>query len=132
MPTKGKDGFYHSKVVPAPGVKPIYFRAKTLREFNEKRQQIIDEYVSGEKKKDMTFVEVVREWWDVVRSPRIRRASTRAVYRTALSHILPAFPESKLARAVRYSDLQKCLDTMQGYSYNSADIVRRALIEVCD
>ncbi|MBQ9197027.1 MAG: site-specific integrase [Clostridia bacterium] len=116
MPTKGKDGFYHSKVVPAPGVKPVYFRARTLREFNEKRQSIIEQYRTGRNPKDMTFVALAEEWFTVVKSPRVKPSTAINLRLFLKNHILPAFPPQQLARAVRYADLQRCVDLLEGYS----------------
>lgn len=41
MPKKQKDGRYRAKVTPAPGEKPVYVSARTLRELNEKKQYVL-------------------------------------------------------------------------------------------
>ena len=131
MPTKGKDGFYHSKVVPAPGVKPVYFRARTLREFNQRRQQIIQDYRTGRSGKNMAFVDLALEWWNVIRLPGVK-ASTAATQRSYLKvHILDVFPPQQLARAVRYKDLQQCVDRMAGMSKSYVNQIIGMLKGIC-
>lgn len=134
MPKKGTDGKYHSKVVPAKGAKPIYFSAKTLKEFNEKRQQIIDEYRSGglsSKKKTITFSEFTKEWWETIKSPRITKHSTRGQYETCLKLRVYPFFNKKAVQAVTYSDLQKCVDQTRGKSKSTAKAVMTILRQVC-
>ena len=116
MPTKGKDGYYHSKVVPAKGVKPVYFRARTLREFNQKRQAIIEQYRTGRDTHDMPFVDLAQEWFDVVKVKRVKASTAISLRLFLKNHILPSFPPQQLARAVRYADLQRCVDLLDGYS----------------
>lgn len=95
------------------GAKPIYFSASTLSEFKAKREQIIQEYVTGKSKQDITFVELLNEWWTTVKLPRIKADSTRHTLESAFrNHVIPMFHPSKLARAIRYKDLQKCLDAV--------------------
>lgn len=131
MPTKGKDGYYHSKVTPAKGVKPVYFRAKTLREFNQERQRIIEEYRTGRQGRNMTFVDLAEEWWTLVKAPRLR-SSSASVLRSALKvHILQYFSPSQLARAIRYKDLQQCVDAMQGMARYTVSNVICLLKGIC-
>jgi len=132
MPTKGKDGYYHSKVTPAKGVKPVYFRARTLREFNEQRQRIIEEYRTGRQGRNLTFLDLAEEWWKVVKSPRLRPSSA-SVLRAALNaHVLRFFPPSQLARAIRYRDLQSCVDAMQGMARDTVSRVMGLLHGICE
>lgn len=114
MPTKGKDGKYHSKVVPAPGVKPIYFEAASLKEFNAKREKILREYVEGRQTRDVAFVAMIDEWYEVVKKPRIRTESTRHNYNSLIRRVRGAFSPSLLCRAVRYPQLQRYADTLAG------------------
>lgn len=131
MPTKGKDGYYHSKVTPAKGVKPVYFRARTLREFNEQRQRIIEEYRTGRQSREMTFLDLAEEWWTVVKRPRLR-ASSASVLRPALNaNVLRYFSPSILARAIRYKDLQACVDAMQGKAQGTISNVIGLLQGIC-
>lgn len=131
MPTKGKDGFYHSKVTPAKGVKPVYFRARTLREFNQERQRIIEEYRTGRNARSVTFIELAEEWWQVVKLPR-QKASSAAMLRACLNtHILSWFPPQQLARAIRYKDLQACVDSMRGYAESTVSRVIGMLRGIC-
>ena len=134
MPKKGADGKYHSKVIPAKGAKPIYFSAKTLREFREKRQQIIDEYRNGvidNKKKQITFSEFTKEWWKTIKSPRIVKYNTRIRYESCLRNQIYPFFEKKAVQAVSYSDLQKCLDQTKGMSDSTAKSTLSILRQIC-
>lgn len=132
MPTRGKDGKYHSKVTPMKGAKPIYFSASTLKEFNEKRQRIIREFVEGKAKEDITFVNLLNEWWTTVKEPRIERESTRyTLANTFKNHVLPAFHPSKLARAIGYADLQACVDATRGAAKSTAERTMRCLRGAC-
>jgi integrase len=133
MPKKGADGYYHSKVVPGPGAKPVYFRAKTLREFNSKRQEIIEKYRTGSEGREMPFVDLIREWWEVVKKPRIKEPGTMRVYDSLVRlHIIPAFSPSLMARAVSFKDLQTALDKMAGMSACRINHVRSVLVWICD
>jgi len=116
MPSKGKDGYYHSKVVPAPGVKPVYFRARTLREFNQKREEIIETYRTGRSARSITFADLATEWLNTVKLPSVKPSTAANLRLFFKNHILPAFPPQQLARAVRYKDLQSCVDRLAGYS----------------
>ena len=55
MPKKQKDGRYRAKVTPAPGEKPVYVSARTLRELNEKKQYVLTHYRDGLKPRDITL-----------------------------------------------------------------------------
>lgn len=131
MPTKGKDGYYHSKVVPAPGVKPVYFRARTLREFNETRQRIIEDYRTGRSARSVAFVDLAEEWWRVVKALRLRPASVHSQRSILKVHILSFFPPQQLARAIRYKDLQSCVDAMQGMARDTIAHVISMLKGIC-
>ena len=80
MPKKQKDGRYRAKVTPAPGEKPVYVSARTLRELNEKKQYVLTHYRDGLKPRDITFQALVVEWFEVIKRPRIRSRSTLQNY----------------------------------------------------
>lgn len=131
MPTKGKDGKYHSKVTPAPGVKPVYFESASLKEFNAKREQIIRDYVEGRSVRDAAFVDMIDEWFRVVKMPRIRSASTRKRYETLLRRVKAGFPRSSLCRAIRYPQLQQYLDSLRGECDDTVSKIKTILSSVC-
>lgn len=131
MPTKGKDGYYHSKVTPAKGVKPVYFRARTLREFNEQRQRIIEEYRTGRQGRNMTFLDLAQEYWTVVKAPGLRPSSASVIHGAFNAHVLRHFSPSILARAIRYKDLQQCVDAMQGMAASTVSRVIGLLQGIC-
>lgn len=131
MPKKGKDGYYHSKVTPAKGVKPVYFRARTLREFNQERQRIIEEYRTGRQGRDLSFVDLAEEWFRVVKVPRLRPSSVSCLRGRLNAHIIRYFPPQQLARAIRYRDLQSCVDSMRGMSRHTVSSVIGLLKGIC-
>lgn len=131
MPRKGKDGKYHSKVTPAPGVKPIYFEARTLREFYERREQIVRDYVTGKSVHDAAFVDMIDEWYRVVKEPRIRTESTRSRYVTILRRLRAGFSPSLLCRAVRYPELQTFVDSAAGECKDTISKLIGTLNAVC-
>lgn len=131
MPKKGKDGYYHSKVVPAPGAKPIYYRAKTLAEFKRLREQIIEDYKTGRSRDNPVFWDIVQEWYKVVKEPRIRSAGTRMYYTHAISILGKVLDHSICCRAVRYSTLQAVYDTFAGKNLTLVHSVRAVLRAAC-
>ena len=129
MPKKQKDGRYRAKVTPAPGEKPVYVSARTLRELNEKKQYVLTHYRDGLKPRDITFHDLVVEWFEVIKRPRIRSRSTLQNYRNIINaHVLPYFPPQQLLRAVRRADLQRCLDACAGMSSIIGSLTRSVLV----
>ena len=129
MPKKQKDGRYRAKVTPAPGEKPVYVSARTLRELNEKKQYVLTHYRDGLKPRDITFQALVVEWFEVIKRPRIRSRSTLQNYRNIINaHVLPYFPPQQLLRAVRRADLQRCLDACAGMSSIIGSLTRSVLV----
>ncbi len=76
---------------------PIYVSARTLRELNEKKQYVLTHYRDGLKPRDITFHDLVVEWFEVIKRPRIRSRSTLQNYRNIINaHVLPYFPPQQL------------------------------------
>lgn len=132
MPRKQKNGYYVSSVTPAPGVKPIWYRAKTLAGFRAERERIIAEYKTGRPIQEATFLSMMDQWYEKIKLPRVRSASSRARYETMRNRLYRVIPESKLARAMRYSDLQAIVDTFAGECQDTIDKVVTILRSVCD
>lgn len=128
MPKKQADGRYRAKVTIAPGEKPVYVSARTLRELNEKKQYVIEHYRDGLRPRDITFHALIIEWFDAFKRPRIKSPSTLRNYQNAINlHLLPYFPEQQLLRAVRRADLQHCLDACAGMSSIVGSLVKSVL-----
>lgn len=124
MPKKQKDGRYRTKIVVVPGERPVWVSGKTLREFEENKRLVRERYIDGIRPRDVTFHAVVREWFNTVKAPKIKRNSTLVNYQNAINvHLLPYFPEKQMLRAVRRADLQACLDKMKGMSSTPAILV---------
>lgn len=131
MPTKGKDGFYHSKVVPAPGVKPVYFRAKTLAEFKRMREQIIEDYRTGKSNDNPAFWDIINEWYDVVKKPRINSAASRIYYDSIIRDLGKVVDHSITCRAIRYTHLQQIYDHYAGKNLTRVHGIKTVLRNAC-
>lgn len=116
MPKKQKDNRYRAKVT-IPGVGPVYVSAKTVRELEEKKQAVRARLTDNSRRLNITFHQLVIEWWTAFKQPRIKSQSTENNYRCVINcHVLPFFPEKQLLRAVQRKDLQTCLDACAGKS----------------
>ena len=126
------DKRYRAKVV-IPGLdKPVWVSAKTKRELEDEKRRIKEEYVNGPRREDMPFVDLIREWWDVVKKPGIRSSGTLHEWETVMRrYVYPAFPPKKLSRSVTRKDLQACLSSVEGKSTNYIVIVKSCLQNVC-
>lgn len=107
--------------VKIPGVdKPIWVSAFTRSELEEKKRIVRETYIDGVKPREMTFHQVVIEWFETIKKPRIKKDGTLNNYRGVINkHILPYFPEEKLCRAVRRAELQTCVDRLKGMNANT-------------
>ena len=107
--------------VKIPGVeKPIWVSAFTRSELEEKKRIVRETYIDGVKPREMTFHQVVIEWFETIKKPRIKKDGTLNNYRGVINkHILPYFPEEKLCRAVRRVELQTCVDRLKGMNANT-------------
>lgn len=107
--------------VKIPGVeKPIWVSAFTRSELEEKKRIVRETYIDGIKPREMTFHQVVIEWFETIKKPRIKKDGTLNNYRGVINkHILPYFPEEKLCRAVRRAELQTCVDRLKGMNANT-------------
>ena len=131
MPKKGKDGYYHSKVVPAPGVKPVYFRAKTLAEFKRLREQIIEDYRTGRSRDNPAFWDVLKEWYEVVKKPRIKATATRKQYESILRDLDKVIDHSITCNAIRYTHLQQIYDHYAGQNLTKVLAIKYFLRSAC-
>lgn len=131
MPSKQADGRYRTKVVVAPGEKPVWISARTRRELEEKKRLVRETYIGGAKPRAVTFHALVIEWFTAIKKPRIKRHGTLVNYENAINlHLLPFFPEQQLITAVRRADLQRCLDACAGMSSTPAVLVHSVMRKV--
>lgn len=126
------DKRYRAKVT-VPGIdKPVYISAKTRRELEQKKKDVLDEYVHGVKVQDKPFVDMIIEWFTVVKKPKIKRNSTLNSWRSTINcHVLPCFSDRKLTSAVTRQDLQACLDKLAGFSASIITAAYSALKQTC-
>lgn len=117
---KQKSGLYRTKIKigTKPDGKPLYkwlsstTRAGLEEEKRRARAYYIDGTASAE---DQLFGAYAKEWFEVVKLPRIS-ASTAANYRTVLNRVLlPALGDRQL-RAIRPMDLQRIVNDLEGQS----------------
>lgn len=67
--------------------------------------------VTGEKPKEYTFHQLVREWWNDIKMPSLDRTGTVKAYESIVNKwLLKRTSPLQMAQAVRRSDLQKILD----------------------
>lgn len=115
--------------VTIPGVeKPVWVDGYSQAELNRNKEKVKQQYIDGIKMRDITFHDLVIEWFTLYKKPNIKAKSTLNNWTNAINrHLLPYFPEKQLARAVRRSDLQACIDQTKGMSYIVTDLVCSAI-----
>lgn len=127
MPKKQKDGRYRGKVT-VPGVGAVYVSGRTTRELEQAKKAARERLLGGHLKDTVTFRQLVINWWNEFKLPRVKTTSTRNNYRTAINrYVLPFFPEKQLLRAVQRKDLQACLDACAGKSAGTIENVAAVL-----
>ena len=131
MAKKQKSGLYRTKIkigVDAEGKDVLkYISAKTKRELEQRRQEVMDYYIYGTGlSADRLFGEYAVEWYRVRKAPTISPAS-RESYRTALNkEILPVFGNRNL-RAIRPIELQEFMYKFAGCSQTKITIIYATL-----
>ena len=129
---KQKDGRYRKKIT-IPGVGVKYASGTTRRELEENARRIREKFIDGIDPRSVTFQELILEWFNVIKRPRIKTAATLRNYQNAINvHIMPFFPEMQLLRAVRRADLQACLDACTGMNETTIRLVRAVLIHAME
>lgn len=127
MPKKQKDGRYRAKVT-VPGMGAVYVSGRTTRELEQAKKAARERFLGGNLKDTITFRQLVINWWNDFKLPRVKTTSTRNNYRTAINrYVLPFFPEKQLLRAVQRKDLQACLDACAGKSAGTIENVAAVL-----
>ena len=115
--------------VSIPGVeKPVWVDGYSQAELNRNKEKAKQQYIDGIKMRDITFHELVIEWFTLYKKPKIKAKSTLNNWTNAINlHLLPYFSDKQLARAVKRSDLQDCIDQTKGMSYIVTDLVCSAI-----
>ena len=111
--------------VTIPGVdKPVWVDGYSQAELNRNKEKVKQQYIDGIKMRDITFHELVIEWFTLYKKPNIKATSTLNNWKNAINnHLLPHFSDKQLARAVKRSDLQACIDQTKGMSYIITNLV---------
>ena len=115
--------------VTIPGVdKPVYVSGYTQAELNRNKEKAKQQYIDGIKMRDITFHDLIIEWFTQCKLPTIKAQSTMNNWKNAINlHILPHLSDKQLARAVKRSDLQNCINKTEGMSYIVTDLVCSAI-----
>ena len=115
--------------VTIPGVeKPVWVDGYSQAELNRNKEKAKQQYIDGIKMRDITFHELVIEWFTLYKKPKIKAKSTLNNWTNAINrHLLPYFSDKQLARAVKRSDLQACVDQTKGMSYIVTALVCSAI-----
>lgn len=115
--------------VTIPGVeKPVYVSGYTQAELNRNKEKVKQQYIDGIKMRDITFHDLMIEWFTQCKLPTIKAPSTMNNWKNAINlHILPHFSDKQLARAVKRIDLQNCINKTEGMSYIVTDLVCSAI-----
>lgn len=116
-----------------PGLdKPIYLTYKTKAELETKKKQLMERYVGGEFVADKPFVQMVKEWFEVVKKPSIKTTATLQAWRQTVNlHVIPHIDDRILCRAIHYRDLQTCLNHTKGMSDAVITRTKSVLTQVC-
>ncbi len=127
-----KDKRRRGKVI-IPGVeKPVYVSGKTQREVEENKRKVREEFIHGVRVSDRPFVELIVDWFNTVKKPKIKTSSTMNNWRTTINrHVLPCFSPKKLASAVTRKDLQQCLNKLEGMNKTVAIQAHSVLRGAC-
>lgn len=137
MPRKKKmsektDKRYRAKITIPNLDKPIYVSAKTKAELESKKKAVKEEYISGKKRQDIPFVDLIVEWWSLIKRPSIKTVGTLRGWKTVINvHVLPYFDAKKMTQAITRNDLQNCLDKSGGKNSMLPVQVRSCLRNVC-
>lgn len=120
MAKKQKSGLYRTKIkigVDANGNDILkYISAKTKRELEQRRQEVVAYYIDGTGLEgDVLFGEYATKWFTNIKKPELSPSSL-ASYRSMLNkHVFPAFGTRNL-RAIKAFDLQIWLNGFAGES----------------
>lgn len=117
---KQKSGLYRTKIKigTLPDGKPLYkwLSSTTRAGLEEEKRRARAFYIDGTASaEDRLFGAYAREWFEVVKLPRVS-PSTAASYRATLNRVLlPALGDRQL-RAIRPMDLQRIINDLEGQS----------------
>lgn len=134
MAKKQASGLYRTKVKigVGPDGKPInkWVSAKTQRELEEAKKEVISHFITGTGlEDDRMFGEYAMEWYTVRKEPFSAR-STQNCYRTILNkHLIPQFGMRKL-RAIKPIELQRFVNDFEGTSATQITMITSALYNI--
>ena len=123
VPKKDKKRLRAKVTIPGSD-KPVWVSGYTQAELNKAKEKAKEQYIDGIKMRDITFHNLVIEWFTQCKLPTIKAKSTENNWKNAINlHILPYFSDKQLARAVKRKDLQDCVNKTAGMSYIVTDLV---------
>lgn len=128
---KQASGLYRTKVVIGhePTGKPInkWISAKTKKELEQKKAEIIDRYINGNPTNDaITFGDFVKQWYAVKKKPFLR-IGTQKMYESVInSRLLPVFRAMPL-RSITGMDVQSYINSLSDLSIDRVRSIRMIL-----
>lgn len=104
-----------------------WIQARTVRELDKKRDEIIAIYVTGERTAaDVMFNAYVRTWFETYKKPHVSRSTVMAYNLLINNYITPYFA-CKNVRAITATDVQQFMNSMQGLSRSMITLARTIL-----
>ena len=116
------------------GGKAVFVYAYSKAELERKKVETREHLRDGiDMKRDVPFVELIRDWWENDRKPRIKAKNTLKNYLNTLNnHLLPVLDQRQMARAVTRTDLQRCIDAQAGKASCTVDLCIAILRHTCE
>lgn len=137
MPAKKRaadrvDKRYKTKMVIPGQEKPVWITGKTKKELEDKKRKLRQDLIEGTVAHDRPFVELLVEWFNTEKRPKIKSESTLKNWQNAINlHILPHIDHRKLCKAVRYADLKQVMNLLEGKNETTIGLVHSALVHTC-
>ena len=123
---KQQSGYYRTKIkigTDAEG-KPVnkWISAKTKRELEEKRREIIAWYIEGTgRAEDELFGPYATRWFQTYKDGTLSESTRRGYLNIINNYLIPAFGDRNL-RAIRPTDIQSFINTLAGRNSNTINL----------
>lgn len=136
MPSKQKSGLYRTKVVIGhdPDGKPInkWISASTKRELEDKRRQVVDQYINGNRTyENMLFGEYAVQWYRTKKEPFLAEGTQR-LYRSVLNgRILPIFKDRTI-KSITNMEIQSYINSINSLSESRLNTIRNIMYSIFD
>lgn len=110
----------------------VWLQAETKRELQRMKVDTREHLKGGFKpKKDITFAQLLRNWFNNEKLPTIQKHNTIEAYKNVFRRIQCAVDPVQLAKAVTRHDIQQIMNTFEGTNKNTARIALAFLRSAC-